>query len=461
MPGSQIMPKWILFLSCCLANGFRVPGRTPCRVVKSGTTTIPPSPSRRKPQHGDALWQSSASSLDHDVSERGVTWKSEDSIERFAQDITHVLGTLRSTEDDPSIPRLFHRRSRSPTFTHPWTTSDWEKHYTRWRFLNYLKDFPSSRIVKRVAPQWSLLLCWSIFIAWHPAIMGSSSFSTQLFAKAALPLTPLSLVSTFVADLLTLRTNQCLSRLSEARVAMGHVVTYTRQMAQLIAVIVYPKDARLGLLAARHVALYTWLLRALLRGLDSTEVDKDLICAMLPPCKTRTNKEDVPSPSAAYILAHIKKPMAVLTVLRQIFASLRTELTVSEAQSLERTVQELNESTFTTERLLASPIPPLYSAHTGRLLMFNLFFLPLALRGSLSRVAVVIATAAVGFAMLGLDEISHLLENPFRLMPLWYLSKNAMKEAGDALVCQPPSLTVALNGRQSVGNSQFAIPPYW
>lgn len=42
--------------------------------------------------------------------------------------------------------------------------------------------------------------------------------------------------------------------------------------------------------------------------------------------------------------------------------------------------------------------------------------------------------------MLGLDEISHLLEEPFRLMPLYHLSKNSMKDVADAFVCMPPPL---------------------
>ena len=398
-----------------------------------------------------------------------------DSIARFAKDIAHVLGTLRSTEDDPSIPLLFHRRSRSPTFTHPWSTMDWEKHYTRSRFLNYLKGFPSSRLLKRIAPQLLLLVGWSALVVALPSTATPNhSWSAKLMAKAALPLTPLSLVSTFVAALLTLRTNQCLARLAEARVAMGQILTFTRQMAQLIASTVYPQDKQAALLAARHVALYTWLVRGQLKGLDgSSKVDDDMICTMLPNDFTSSgSSNDTPSPSAAYVMAHRKKPMAVLAVLRQIFASL--QLTTSQASSLDQTVQQLNQCTFTAERILASPIPPLYSAHTGRLLMFNLVFLPLALRGSLHRAATIITTAAVGFAMLGLDEISHLLENPFRLMPLWYLAKNAMKDVGDAILCRPPSLSRVLprmgkgvespvNGSGRGTNEEWLLepPPYW
>jgi predicted membrane chloride channel (bestrophin family) len=116
----------------------------------------------------------------------------------------------------------------------------------------------------------------------------------------------------------------------------------------------------------------------------------------------------------------------------------------------------LNHCIMTCERLLASPIPPLYTAHTGRLLMFYLFFLPLALTDVMNPFATVVTTAAVGYAMLGLDEISHLLEQPFKLMPLYHLSKNSMKDVGDALVCQPPALDEV-----DAAEAPFVPPPYW
>jgi hypothetical protein len=63
------------------------------------------------------------------------------------------------------------------------------------------------------------------------------------------------------------------------------------------------------------------------------------------------------------------------------------------------------------------------------------------------------------FAMLGLDEISHLLEQPFRLMPLYQLSKNSMTDVGDALVCQPPGLYETTAPTAEAQTTQQ--PPYW
>ena len=69
----------------------------------------------------------------------------------------------------------------------------------------------------------------------------------------------------------------------------------------------------------------------------------------------------------------------------------------------------------------------------------------------------IMVTSAVSFAMLGLDEISHLLEQPFQLMPLQELSKRMMMDVGDAFVFQPPCLT---NEVAEVEETR-RLPSYW
>jgi len=42
--------------------------------------------------------------------------------------------------------------------------------------------------------------------------------------------------------------------------------------------------------------------------------------------------------------------------------------------------------------------------------------------------------------MLGLDEISHVLELPFRIIPMHPMAAGSMRDVSDAFRCQPPSL---------------------
>jgi putative membrane protein len=289
----------------------------------------------------------------------------------------------------------------------------------------------------------SVLIAWSALVSWMYVK------KVPIISKLSLPLLPLSLLSSFVAALISLRSNQGLDRLNQGRLAFGKVILYTRDMAQLIAVYIYPKDPVLGVKLARHVALFGWLLKNFLRGEAVNGTDLDIVTTMLGPA------------DAAYVMSQRKKPVAVVTRLRQVFVHMAEtgQLNSAAEKVLDHTTQELNHCIMTCERIRASPIPPLYTAHTGRLLMFYLFFLPLALTDVLNAWGTVVTTAAVGYTMLGLDEISHLLEQPFKLMPLYQLSKNSMKDVGDALVCKPP----ALMGADEVDASaaSFVAPPYW
>jgi predicted membrane chloride channel (bestrophin family) len=305
--------------------------------------------------------------------------------------------------------------------------------------------FPTSPLVKRLFPQMSVLIAWSIFTTWL------FSKNCNLLQRFTLPLTPLSLLSTFVAALLTLRSNQGLDRLNQGRVAFGKVVLHTRDMAQLIAAFVYPHDPYLGLKCLRHVALVGWLLKHFLRG---GPMDVDIVQTMLCPA------------DADFCLRHRKPPVAIVARLRQVFHHMAEDnhkLSTAAEIALDHTASALNECITTTERIVASPIPPLYTAHTGLLLTFYLFCLPLALRGSglLNAIGTVITTTVVGYAMLGLDEISHLLEQPFKLMPLYQLSKNSMRDVGDAIVLQPPALyeTKAVIKKEVAGAK--SQPDYW
>jgi len=370
-----------------------------------------------------------------------------DSLETFASDIATVLKQLRSDPLDPTLPKLF-QKTPLPSFTTVWTLEDWKIHTSRWRYWAWIRSVPKSRLLRRVLPHCLVLLGWSCVASW---MMGTH----QVVSRVALPLTPLSLVSTFVAALLTLRSNQGLDRLNQGRIAFGQSVLYTRDAAQLIAASIYRKDQELGLLLLRYVALFTWLLKYNLRGdNDIHGDDEDLVRTMLP------HKEE-----ADYVLRQRKRPVAVVTRFREIIHYMveTRQLPTSEALVLQQTAQNLNHVIMTTERIRASPIPPLYTTHAGRLLIFYLFFLPLALRGSgmLNGIGTVITTLAVGYTMLGLDEISHLLEQPFRLMPLYQLAKNAMLDVGDALVCVTPPLPG--KAKTAVYRDEYNVhpPPYW
>jgi len=121
---------------------------------------------------------------------------------------------------------------------------------------------------------------------------GSFTFAAQV----------LTLFTSFVAFLLTLRTNHSLSRLLEGRLAWGRCVLMTRNLSQLIHAYIYPVNPQLGLQCARHLSLFGWTLKARMR----VEPDDDVIDAML-------EKVD-----GDYVKLQRKRPVALLTRIRQV-----------------------------------------------------------------------------------------------------------------------------------------------
>jgi len=364
----------------------------------------------------------------------------KDSLEAFSRDVTTILHILRPESYDPTVNSMFHA-ARRPTFAVTWTHAMWKNHTSRWRFINAFLYWHHSALLKRILPQWTALMVWTC------CAIQIVQFQKTVLSSLKFPLTSLSLVSGFVGSLLALRSNQGLARLMEARQAFGKVVLYTRDMASLVNHFVFPKDPELALKLARHLAAFSWLLKNFLRGKEVNGTDEDLITCLLDPA------------DAAYVLRQRKMPVAVVMRLRQALALLTQEhmLGTAEELAIDHTIQSMDMSIMVTERIIASPIPPLFTTHAGRLLVFYLFFLPLALHssGSLNPIGTFVTVLIVGFAMLGLDEISHLMEQPFKLCPLYHLCKNSMCDVADSFLLRPPELR-----GDNVGYTAPA-QPYW
>ena len=370
----------------------------------------------------------------------------DDSLLKFSEDVKQVLHELRGQEFDPCIPKHLMGRKSSLSYSKTWTLADWDFHNSRKRYFRYLLNFPHSRLARRIFPQQCTLLAWTLLTIWvQDQIFGR-------FKKPQLPLSSLGLISTFVAFLLTLRSNHSLSRLDTARNLWSKVVLNTREMAQLITAFIYPVDKQLALMLGRHVALFGWLLKSQLRFSKKDDV-VELVRVMLP------NKKD-----ADYVLSQHQKTSAVLIRIRQVLAHLGKQhrLTTAEEIALDHTVHALSDTITSTGRIRATPIPTLYTSHTSRLLVFYIFCLPPALHMSgLDGITTTLLTMVVGFAMFGLDEISHLFEQPFRVIPMYQISKRSMQAVADAFTCRPPALAGENREDEEDGLSQRELTTYW
>jgi hypothetical protein len=164
----------------------------------------------------------------------GFNQDEDDTLEKYEQDVTKVLKDIRGSAIDPTLPADF--RTLKSSFSNIWTLETWKRHTSRWRYLRCIASIPASRLMRRILPQLLVLLLWTCC---------GIRYTAKIIE---IPMTSLSLVSTFVAFLLTLRSNQGLSRLGDGRMAWGRVVLHTRDISQLVATYVYPKDKKLALL---------------------------------------------------------------------------------------------------------------------------------------------------------------------------------------------------------------------
>ena len=249
--------------------------------------------------------------------------KDESNIVAFEADITTVIKEARAAEDTTFYPLAFANSKSHLSISVVWDLEMWRKHTNRMRYLRYTMCTFSSRLLKRICPQLIPFVAWSFFYVFVAAKR------TNLAKGDVIPLNSLSLVSTFVAFLLTLRSNQGLARLSEGRNLFGRAFIVTRDTSQLLATYVYPKDKKLGLTAARYLSLFAWLLKG---GLRDTS-DSDIIAIMLPSKSDNT-----------YLDSHRKKPAACISRIRQVVATLasRNELPVAAHQQLETNLNEMN-----------------------------------------------------------------------------------------------------------------------
>lgn len=354
----------------------------------------------------------------------------DDSLEKFEIDVTHLTKKLKSgVEDDDIFPAVFSQSKFS--ITRIWNLNMWREHTSRWRYVRHMLTLYRSRLLKRIFPQLSASILWSVLVTY---ILTNPKISFPFCRRIHLPLGALSLVSTFLAFMLTIRTNQGLDRLSEGRNLWGRASIVVRDTAQLFATHAYPKHPELALQAARYLVIFPWVLRSRLRDSD----ESDLIHTIL------SRKSDI------HFVQQARKPAAaVIAALRSNIALLasKQDLPLVVHHALEKNLSEMNFILGMCARIRGSPIPPVYTSHLSRLLVFYLMFLPLALfsqtvsPSDMVPIIAIVVSMTVGFAMLGLDEISHLLEQPFQVMPLHALSKEMTLDIADTFILQPPSFT--------------------
>lgn len=345
-------------------------------------------------------------------------------LTQFARDLRR-LSVLRPAVPgaDFSAPPNMNSAVGS-SYTRIWTPETWRRHtlsYPHERYFRHLWYWRFSTTAQKVFPSVLFAAVWaSVVSITVQAYPGSFLINTTKGASAAL-----RALSAPLALLLTLRTNAALERLNETRLAMGKVVLSSRSFTALLRTYVLPVHPEAAILAARHVAIFPWLLKSSLRGEDRTRE--------LEVMETVLGK----SQDYKWLASHPRPVWGVTVRLRQIVEAVAgcSGVFYIPHNLLEEEIAKLEGAAGVCERILASPIPPTYSRHLSRVLTIFLAMLPIGLVGSgIPTVGTIFASAFMSYTLVGIDEIGMEIEHPFSLLPMQQLAAAAQKGVGMQLI---------------------------
>lgn len=365
-------------------------------------------------------------------------------LSRLGKDFA-VLREIRppNPANDTSAPVAII--SAGSSYTRFWTRDTWKEHSKppHLRYFRHARRWIYSTTTRKIFPTVVIASVWAgmvSLVARRSVVVGKMLPSAGSSAVLSYLAAPLGL-------LLTLRANQSMNRLLEARQAWGRLVLRSRSLANVANVYLYPMNPKAALLVIRHLATLGWVLKSSVRG-EPIDSDRQVLKTML--------SED--SDDYAWLIQQPQRANAILSRMRQIIVG--TVMTTATAAAnetrvantllvAEGMVEGLEQVVGICARLTSSPIPPTYTRHLSRTMFLWLFFMPASLvsSGLLSTFGVMAATFAATYVLVGIDEVGMEIENSFQLLPLQQLAaavqnavENQILPTGGPMPPVPPPL---------------------
>eukprot|EP00591_Stephanopyxis_turris_P013526 CAMPEP_0195511510 /NCGR_PEP_ID=MMETSP0794_2-20130614/3794_1 /TAXON_ID=515487 /ORGANISM="Stephanopyxis turris, Strain CCMP 815" /LENGTH=364 /DNA_ID=CAMNT_0040639113 /DNA_START=323 /DNA_END=1417 /DNA_ORIENTATION=+ len=313
------------------------------------------------------------------------------------------------------------RKFRRTFYTQP----DWVKHRDSNRFLKNIRTTFDSGVIRQVAKEVAFVGAFAIFIfiwnnglatGWddfqgvhHDALFGGNGFELKL------PLTPFTLSSPALALLLVFRTNSSYGRWNEARTAWGSIINNSRSIVRMgcgwLEPGVVPREEERAMQERLANAVWSFS-RSLTRHLLSEEEDEE---AYRKDVMERLNPV-----FAQDLISARHRPCRSM---QEITSALRDmPLDTRKQMEVEKGVTALCNALGACERMFSSPVPLVYTRHTARFVGFWLLLLPLGLwdpfASSWNHWGMIPAVMMISFFMLGVEELSVQLEEPYSVLPM-------------------------------------------
>lgn len=246
--------------------------------------------------------------------------------------------------------------------------------------------------------------------------------------KIQIPMTGHNLLGSSLGLLLSYRTNSAYGRFWEARGCWTSTKSTCRNLAVMMRHHIAPQSPKSTERVLKLLAAYPGALMFLCLG--GAAKLPDYVQKYLP----ERSQDYMEQPNLPAIL--------ILTELQKELHHCKTEsrtakwdlVEAAHLNSASHMVDHLMDKMAGCEKILRTPVPWTYSRHTSRFLTLWLGTLPYALVGTMKPWLVVAIVAAASYCMLGIEEIGHLIEQPFLGDPLDGEEKlySALDEDGEA-----------------------------
>ena len=227
-----------------------------------------------------------------------------------------------------------------------------------------------------------------------------------------LPMTGHSLLGSSLGLLLSYRTNSAYGRFWEARGHWTNTKSTCRNLATLMKTHIAPTAPKATGKFLQQLAAFPSTLMFLCLG--GAAKLPDYAQKLLP--ESPDGYQDHPSLPAIFMIADLQASLHAAVMESK---SAKCHLTeAAHINAISSLVDHLMDYMSNCEKILRTPVPWTYSRHTSRFLTLWLGTLPWVLVGNMKPWLVIAITVAASYCMLGIEEIGHLIEQPFLGDPL-------------------------------------------
>lgn len=302
---------------------------------------------------------------------------------------------------------------------------DWVRSRRPSRFVGHILSTFKSGLIRQISLYVNVLALASAIVVIYNNLHAVQKLPfglAKFLPMMKIPLVPFNLASGSLGLLLTFRTNVCYQRWNEARTAWGKIINDSRSLARMGCTWgqSYSTTTTPALLNRLGEAICSFSRAVMNRTLPRPDDESNFV----KYCQIRLHDEVY----ASNLFNSQHRPTRALAEISAILVQM--ELNPLHQIEIEKMVTELCSALGVCERILTSPIPTFYTRHTSRFLAFWLFFLPMALYDTVigwRHFALVPIMMVLGGFMLGIEELSCQLEEPFSILPMRKMCKDSIR----------------------------------